>query len=414
MKHRTGPVPRSIARLSMLTIAVLAGACNSGGGRAPMLPSGQVAPAQNPGPSTRDLSADLFVANAGDGSVLLFKQSETGDVAPAHVIAGRKTLLVDPDEIAVDWRGNIYVANYGILPSSIFIFKHGEFGNLNPRRILFGNDTHLRYLRGLAVDSQGDLWVGQQHSGASPPASVVEFGPHAAGNASPIRHIRGSNTGLAVPVGLAVDAAGQLYVANGALGRNVLVFAPGARGNVAPIRAIGGRLTHFVQPYGLAVDGNGTIYVADVLAKSVFEFGPAQNGNVRPMATITGSRTGLQNPLDVVLDGNGNLWVTNATSFAANAPYEILEFAAGSQGDVAPIRAIAGPRTRLNIAQAMAVMPASPATTPTPTPYATPTPTPSPYYTPTPTPSPYYSPTPTPSPYYSPTPTPSPAASSEP
>jgi len=46
--------------------------------------------------------------------------------------------------------------------------------------------------------------------------------------------ISGASTGLNGPRGVAVDSAGQIFVAN--TGTNtILIFAPGANGNVAPV-----------------------------------------------------------------------------------------------------------------------------------------------------------------------------------
>ena len=84
------------------------------------------------------------------------------------------------------------------------------------------------------------------------------FAPGANGNAAPVRSIVGAATGLAGPAGLALDAAGFIYVSN-RTGNSVEIFAPDADGNVAALRTIVGAATGLSSPYGLTVDSSGRI-----------------------------------------------------------------------------------------------------------------------------------------------------------
>jgi DNA-binding beta-propeller fold protein YncE len=60
-----------------------------------------------------------------------------------------------------------------------------------------------------------------------------------------VSQIQGSNTDLNLPVGIALDSKGRIYVAQS----NLDVFAPGASGNVAPTVIV----SNAVRPAGLAV-----------------------------------------------------------------------------------------------------------------------------------------------------------------
>src|SRR5437762_12073590 len=63
-------------------------------------------------------------------------------------------------------------------------------------------------------------------------ASISIYASGASGDATPTATIAGSNTGLSTPQGIAVDAAGTIYVANDFIGgpaRRITVYAPGAR-----------------------------------------------------------------------------------------------------------------------------------------------------------------------------------------
>ena len=86
--------------------------------------------------------------------------------------------------------------------------------------------THLAFL--VATDAAGNLYV----TGS---ASIEEFAP---GSTTPIRSIAGPHTRLNAPTDLAVDGAGNLYVAN-QFGTVVSVFGAAATGDAAPTRIIG-------------------------------------------------------------------------------------------------------------------------------------------------------------------------------
>src|SRR3989454_12224851 len=68
------------------------------------------------------------------------------------------------------------------------------------------------------------------NSGAN---SVAAYAPGASGDAAPTAGIHGgSNTGLNGPRGIALDAAGNIYVANYCV-RTVTVYAPGEIGRAS-------------------------------------------------------------------------------------------------------------------------------------------------------------------------------------
>jgi hypothetical protein len=93
--------------------------------------------------------------------------------------------------------------------------------------------------------------------------AVKVFPLAASGNVAPTRTIAGTNTGIHNITGIALDAQGELYVADGGAGTvagSIFVFKSGATGNVAPIRTITGTNTQITSPSSIAVDSDGTIY----------------------------------------------------------------------------------------------------------------------------------------------------------
>ena len=79
-------------------------------------------------------------------------------------------------------------------------------------------------------------------------ASILVYAPGASGNATPTATIAGSNTGLTGSYGIALDGAGNLYVANAGVPYSITVYAAGASGNAPPTATIAGGNTGLNQP----------------------------------------------------------------------------------------------------------------------------------------------------------------------
>ena len=170
------------------------------------------------------------------------------------------------------------------------------------------------------VSSSADLlYIGNRGNN-----SITVYRHDASGNSAPLRVIAGIRTGLNNPGELAQDAAGNLYVANGASGSSsVLVFARGANGNVAPIRALGGPATGIHTIGAMTVDRTtGKIFVEDVQYQtggflvnvSLLRFAPNANGNTAPYAR---SQPGLFPSNELTSDSTGRNLVD---AHSTNAP----------------------------------------------------------------------------------------------
>jgi hypothetical protein len=233
----------------------------------------------------------------------------------------------------------------------IMIYAAGATGNAAPIDTIAGSSTGLSYPQGVAVDAAGRLYVA---NALPPPANVYSITVYAAlasGNAAPIATIQGSNTGLNVPTGIAVDAEGRLYVANA--GGAITVYAPGANGNSTPIANIQGSSTGLDEPIGIAVDGSGKIYVSNFLScgndpasQSIEVFAAGATGNASPIATIQGASTGLDGAYGIAVDAAGRLYVANTTlcpeMSSSTSLGSITVYAPGATGNVPPIARIAG------------------------------------------------------------------------
>jgi DNA-binding beta-propeller fold protein YncE len=102
-----------------------------------------------------------------------------------------------------------------------------------------------------------------------------------------------------LPRGLAVDATGNLYVANSG-GNNILVYSPGYVLQKSKTITSG-----ISTPWGVALDPIGDLWVANNGSNSITEYnGGAQDTG----STISKS---ILSPEALVFDSAGNLWVQN-------------------------------------------------------------------------------------------------------
>lgn len=179
--------------------------------------------------------------------------------------------------------------------------------------------------------------------------AVAVYPARANGNVAPIRTIKGRKTGLKFPHDIALDAVGIVYVTTGT--PSVTAYAAQARGDAAPIRQINGPHTGLVNPGGLALDDSGYVYVANGGASgsspaSVTVYAPGADGDVAPTRNISGSKTQLADPFGIALDTSGNIYVASYGTYSNYG--SVTVYAAGANGNVAPIRTISGPNTDLS------------------------------------------------------------------
>ncbi len=270
----------------------------------------------------------------------VYANDAIGNAAPVRTILGSRTGLRFPSAVAVDARGNRYVANRAA--NTVTVYSGSARGNAAPLRTIIGARTGLDLPTGLALDARGDVYVVNRSGN-----TITVYAPTAKGNAVPVRTIEGPRTDLNQPTSIAVGAEQRVYVTNLA-DRSVTVFAQNASGNAAPVRVIRGTRARLTAAFAIAVDRAGSIYVAnsdDNGISGVLVFDPRAGGDVAPSRVISGSATKLETPSGVAVDPNGAILVSDhGGSGRAGA---IRVYAKGANGNAAPIYSIAGSTTRL-------------------------------------------------------------------
>jgi hypothetical protein len=237
----------------------------------------------------------------------------------------------------------IWVANGGSA-YRISVFDDGANGNTPPLRTIEGSNTRLAVPDLIAVDRvHGEIFVANDFSN-----EIDVFPIGASGNVAPSRILSGPATGLSGTDAVVIDLAhDEILVAcyNDYANGSVSAFPRTANGNVAPLRKIQGAKTGLTYLSGLAVDPvAGEIFITSQGGNSpsgVRVFPRTANGNVAPVRTIAGDATGMSDPYGIVLNA------VDDEILLADRAGGIRTFPRTANGNVAPVRAIVGAATGL-------------------------------------------------------------------
>ena len=211
---------------------------------------------------------------------------------------GSQAIFNFPQATAIDSAGNMYVAdtyNYTvrkITPAGVVTTLAGLADN-DDSTDGTGSDARFSYINGIAADSAGNLYVTDLSNTIRKitPAGVVTT---LAG--TPGVHGSADGTGSAAqfwqPFGIVVDSAGNLYVADQA---NSTIRKITPAGVVTTIAGVAGAIgsadgsasaARFNGPSGIALDSAGNLYVADTFNHTIRKINSA--GVVTTLAGTTG------------------------------------------------------------------------------------------------------------------------------
>ena len=240
-----------------------------------------------------DRAGNLYVADTGNHAIRKIAPNGSvttlaGDGQPGHADGtGRAARFHAPGGIALDRRGNVYVADtYNdrirrIAPDGSVTTLAGSAqpGNADGPASMAAFDTPSA----IAVDKEGTLYVADTGNNA---IRRIGFDGTVSTIAAPIEGE--PNPVLRRPAGLALTADGYLYIASGAGGR-ILQMAPGGAIHALPDAdrppessyASDGTVRLYA-PRGIALERGGAVVVADALALNVVRLAPPQAGEPAP------------------------------------------------------------------------------------------------------------------------------------
>lgn len=284
-------------------------------------------------------------------SINVYSLDATGNAAPIRIIQGSKTQLNWPGAMSLDTRtGELYVAND--VGQSILVFKETDEGDVAPSRVLTGAKTGLRNPTGVFVDTaHEELWVSNLGSSA---ATVYPL--KASGNVAPLRTIRSRPPGtvslsLGKTEAVAYDSRREeLLVPNCVTRPQIAAFPRLGKENTPPTRTIAGQKTLISRTmHDIAYDAiHDEIVVQSPLTQAVLTFRGAANGEEAPIRVIQGKKTQI---MGVGAMDKASIDPVNNEIYVATAAHNVLVFAREANGDVAPIRVLGGPDTRIKFAE---------------------------------------------------------------
>jgi uncharacterized protein (TIGR03437 family) len=244
-----------------------------------------------------------------------------GPATAARISLGGSLWGADGIGVAVDAAGNLYIADWrnhrirkvssdGIITTVAGNGTSGASGDGGPAA-----SAQLSYPVSVAVDASGNLFISD--SGNSRIRKVSPAG------------IITSVAGVRYPAGLAVDSSGNLYIASSGYDRIFKLFASGGGSTFAGtgdtgFSGDGGPAASAMLnwPVGVAVDASGNVYIADSLNNRIRRVSPdgiittIANGNAAYNSGDGGPATSatLSFPHSVAVDGSGNLYFPDGAS----------------------------------------------------------------------------------------------------
>jgi sugar lactone lactonase YvrE len=187
-----------------------------------------------------------------------------------------------------------------------------------------GISSSFNHPKGLAVDASGNLFVADDLNNLIRKISHEGMVSVFAGTGLPGPDNGPANTAsFNFPVGIAVDAAGNVYVGDD--GNNLIrkISPSGVVSTLAGNPSAGavngtGASASFHTPLGVAVDASGYVYVADYQNSLIRKISPAGvvttfagNGSVGSTDGL-GTDASFSFPAGVTVDINGNVYVADA------------------------------------------------------------------------------------------------------
>ena len=259
------------------------------------------------------------------------KDGFSGDGGPAS-----QAQLNFPTGVAVDGEGNLYIADapndrirkvdsIGTITTIAGTGEQGFSGDGGP-----ASQAQLDHPRAVAVDGEGNLYIADRNNNrirkvdSTGTITTIAGGGGFGEDGGPATQVH-----LNLPYGVAVDGTGNLYIADtnsdrirkvDSTGTITTIAGTGERG----FSGDGGPATQasLNSPFGVAVDGAGNLYIADQYNNRI-----RRVDSTGTITTIAGTgerrfggdggpaiRAQLDAPSGVAVDGEGNLYIADASN----------------------------------------------------------------------------------------------------
>jgi sugar lactone lactonase YvrE len=290
-----------------------------------------------------DVTGMIFVADGGVSTIRRITPAGVvttwaGKAGESDTVDGDRTVarFREPRGIAFDPAGNLFVTDHSeplirkISPAGVVSTVAGS--RRLPKSSVYeqvdgaGGAARFAFPEGIAIDAAGFIYITdwQTVRKISPAGEVTTLAgrPRETGDEDG----PGAQARFGMPIGMGVDVAGNLYVADA--GNNTIRRISNA-GNVSTLAGLSafaaageqdgtGHAARFFEPAGVAVGPGNTIYVSDSGNHTVRKI--SAGGEVTTLAGVaghpgavdgTGTAARLNAPTDLVVDAAGNVFVAD-------------------------------------------------------------------------------------------------------
>tara|TARA_B110000090_G_scaffold41666_1_gene46530 strand:- start:353 stop:3088 length:2736 start_codon:yes stop_codon:yes gene_type:complete len=255
----------------------------------------------------------LFPRNAYSQEVTTFAGSGSSGSANG---TGTAATFNNPQGAVVDANGNIYIADK---------FNH-RIRKITTSGVVSTFATGFSRPNGLAIDASGNIYVADEWNHKIKKVTSGGTVTTLAGSSAGMTNATGTSAQFNYPSGVAVDASGNVYVADKSNHRIRKITSAGVVTTFAGSGSSGnangtGTAATFSNPTGLAIDANDNIYVTDYSNHSIRKItsssvvttlaGPVGSTGTWGTTNGTGTSARFNYPYHVVIDSDENLYVSD-------------------------------------------------------------------------------------------------------
>ena len=289
-----------------------------------------------------DAKGNVYIADSVNHRVRMISNGTISTVAgsgtPGYSGDGGQATLADldyPSGVAVDKSGNLYISD---MKNQVIrkVTSTGIISTYAGNQALgfgFGTDNiaatsgQLYNPLGLAVDSAGNLYIADSHAGAAPNTlGLIRKVTASSGIISTVVGFGTTAGQLITPEAIAFDASGNLYISDGEL-HVVAKFSNGvlqlnfAGSGYNGYAGDGGPASNaeLADPVGVATDAAGNVYIADPVNNRIRRV--TQDGIISTIAGVTrfgysgdggpALKAQMWSPRGVAVDASGNVYIAD-------------------------------------------------------------------------------------------------------